>query len=187
MTAGDLLSLDRRSLRGLLADGYPVDPDAIAGWQYRGVSLGLPAWVDRLAWKTFVKAFHRDPGARDVRGWNVRIEQTGLGGPIVPRVRGGGPMTFGHFRVVDPAGYRMPAHADRGLLLDYGLGGNASLDPTSRVRDPIVALAAGSADLLLGWTYLDLGALRLGTPSFFSLERAAPVEEVASPPRTGRA
>lgn len=177
MNAGELLDADHRTLRALLASGHPIDPDAIAGWQYRGVSLGMPAIIDRLAWKTFVKAFHRDPGVGFVRGWNVRIRQTGVLGPVEPMRRRGTVFAFGHFRVVDPRGYRMPAGTDRGLLLDYGLGGNAMLDPTTRLRDPIVALEAGSADLLLGWSYLDLGVGNVSTPSFFTLERHAPVTD----------
>jgi hypothetical protein len=182
MTADELIDADRRTLRDLLAGGHPVDPDALAGWQYRGTSLGMPAFVDQLAWKTFVKAFHRDLGAGFVRGWNVRIAQTGLLGPIEPLVKGGRPFTFGHFRVVDPHGYRMPPGCDRGLLLDYGLGGNPALDPTRRLRDPIVALNAGSADLLLGWSYLDLGLFNVPTPSFFTLERHEPVAEPVRAP-----
>lgn len=177
MNAAELIDADHRTLRALLASGHPIDPDAIAGWQYRGISLGMPAIIDRLAWKTFVKAFHRDPGAAFVRGWNVRIQQTGLAGPIEPLLRHGTAFTFGHFRVVDPRGYRMPPGSDRGLLLDYGLGGNATLDPTTRLRDPIVALETGSADLLLGWSYLDLGLGNVPTPSFFTLERHAPVTD----------
>ncbi|MEW6271474.1 MAG: hypothetical protein AB1689_19505 [Thermodesulfobacteriota bacterium] len=177
MTADELLDADHRTLRALLAGGHPIDPDALAGWQYRGTSLGMPAIVDRLAWKTFVKAFHRDAGAPFVRGWNLRIRQTGLRGPIEPLVRNGRPFSFGHFRVVEPRGYRGPRGADRGLLLDYGLGGNGALDPTSRLRDPVVALEAGSAELLLGWSYLDLGLVNVPTPSFFTLERCAPVGE----------
>jgi hypothetical protein len=72
--------------------------------------------------------------------------------------------------------------ATRGLLLDYGLGGNGALDPTSLVRDPIVALTPGSADVLLGWTYLDLGFARVGTPSYFLLERHAPLVPDAPTP-----
>ena len=184
MTARELLGADRRTLRALLADGHPIDVDSIVGWEYRGVSLGLPAWVDRLAWKTFVKAFHRDRADAPARGWNVRLKQTGLDGAIEPLTRNGRRFTFGHFRVVDPAGYGVPDGADLGrVLLDYGLGGNPVLDPTARIRDPLVALIAGSADLLLGWTYVDVGIARIGTPSFFTLERYAPVTEPVSPPR----
>lgn len=183
MTAAELLGADRPTLRALLAKGHPVDLDAIAGWQYRGISLGLPAWVDRLAWKTFVKCFYRDEAGAPVRGWNVRLRQTGLDGPVEPLVRRGRPFSFGHFVVADPAAYRVPPGAARGVLLDYARGGNARLDPTSCIRDPVVALRAGSADLLLGWTYVDLGVVRIGTPSFFTLERVARVTEPVAPPR----
>jgi hypothetical protein len=182
MNAGDLINADRRTLRALLASGHPVDPDAIAGWQYRGTSLGMPGFVDRLAWKTFVKAFHRDPGASLVRGWNVRIRQTGLLGPIEPLERAGRPFVFGYFRVESPVGYFVPAGADRGLLLDYNQAGNPAFAPVNRLRDPVVALDAGNADLLLGWSYLDLGLVRVPTPSFFTLERYAPVTEPAPSP-----
>jgi len=182
MTAGELINADRRTLRALLASGHPIEPEALSGWRYRGISLGMPGWIDQLAWKTFVKCFVRDPGASHVRGWNVRIRQTGFGGPIEPLLRHGEPFTFGHFRVVEPRGYRMPPGSDRGLLLDYGRGGNPALDPTSRLRDPIVALAPGSADLLLGWSYLDLGVL-VPTPSFFTLERHSEVTDLVTPPR----
>ena len=57
--------------------------------------------------------------------------------------------------------------------------GNAALDPTQWLRDPVVALEEGSARLLLGWTYVALPGLKLSTPSFFSLERGGPVSDVA--------
>jgi len=182
MNAGDLIDADRRTLRALLATGHPVDPDAIAGWQYRGTSLGMPGFVDQLAWKTFVKAFHRDPGAALVRGWNVRIRQTGLLGPVEPLLKNGKPFVFGHFRVESPLGYFVPAGADRGLLLDYNQAGNPALAPVNRLRDPVVALEPGNADVLLGWSYLDLGLVRVPTPSFFTLERLAPVGEPVPAP-----
>ena len=47
------------------------------------------------------------------------------------------------------------------------------------MRDPIVAVNPGSADLLLGWSYLDLGRVQVGTPSFFSLERDVPLTHLA--------
>jgi hypothetical protein len=50
----------------------------------------------------------------------------------------------------------------------------------SRMRDPIVALHEGSVDLLLGWSYLDLGFWRMPTPSYFLLEREGPLERVVS-------
>ena len=57
------------------------------------------------------------------------------------------------------------------------------MDPVRRLRDPLVALNPGDPSLLLGWTYLDLGlGLRLGTPSFFSLELDGPLTHSAAAP-----
>ena len=77
----------------------------------------------------------------------------------------------------------MPRPCNRGLLLDYGLGGNPPWDPLSRMRDPIVALAPGRSDLLLGWSYLDLGRIDVPTPSFFLLERERPLGHRVARPR----
>lgn len=183
MIAADLWSRSRRELREALAAGHPIDPASLDDVEYRGVSLGLPAWVDRLAWKTFSKVFHRDPDTGTLRGWNVRMQQTGLDGAFEPIERDGEPWTFGHFAVVSCSGHRTPRGADRGLLIHYGQGGNGRFDPMSRVRDPIVAVNAGSADLLLGWSYVDLGFATLGTPAWFTLERVRPLTHLAHPPR----
>ena len=61
--------------------GHPVDPAQLEGWVYRGTSLGLPSLVERLTWKTFQKAFWRDPATGRLLGWNVRLEQDGLDAP----------------------------------------------------------------------------------------------------------
>lgn len=181
--AHEFVDLSRRELARLLREGHPIDPRALDETIYRGTSLGIPGWVERLAWKIFAKTFHRDPVSGVLRGWNVRVEQHGIAGPLVLRRRHGHPVTFGHFHVVGCAGMAMPIEAP-GLLLDYGRGGNPRLDPSGRVRDPIVALTPGSADVLLGWSYLDLGFARLGTPSYFLLERAGALDHVAAPPRS---
>ncbi len=176
------LALDRRGLRAALAAGHPVDPSALDDARYVGLSLGLPGWVDRLAWKTFEKAFHRDPATGHLRGWNARLEQTGWSGPPKPQLRDQAPITFGHFRVVPAAGRRRPAPAPGALLLDYGLGGNRAFDPVRMVRDPLVAVESGSTELLLGGTWLALGWGSLGTPSFFLLRRSGALEHRVDTP-----
>lgn len=179
LSARALWRMRRGELEHVLASGHAIDPRALDDTEYRGVSVGLPAWVERLTWKTFKKVFHRDPNTGALRGWNVRIEQHGVEGPFAPKLRRGEPVTFGHFEVVEPdAGARLP-----GLLIDYGRGGNRRHDPVRRLRDPIVAVNDGDATVLLGWTYLDLGRTRLGTPSFFTLERDVPLTHRARPPR----
>jgi hypothetical protein len=144
LTAPEIHRMSRRELRALLAAGHPFDASELAG-EYLGTSLGLPRFVEKLTWKNFKKVFRRDEAG--LAGWNVRLRDNHV---------------FGHFRVVP--------HAP-GVLLDYGAvdGGGA----LKVVRDPLVAVNPGSSALLLGWTYLQIGRFSVGTPSYFTLERAA--------------
>jgi hypothetical protein len=163
ISRADLLRASRSELRALLEGGHPVDPAELADTVYRGISLGLPAWVERLSWKKFAKAFHRDPRTGALRGWNIRIEQDGLDQPWRTRIRRGRPWTFGHFAVV---------HDRDRVVLDYGAGRALAM---RAVRDPLVALEAGSARVLLGRSDVALGPARLATPSYFVLEREGPL------------
>lgn len=174
----ELLPLKPRELKKYLRGGYPIDPDAIDGQAYLGVSLGLPAWADRLAWKTFQKAFKRDPASGELRGWNVRLQQDGFDAPPVARQRKGKPLTFGHFRVVSTADRAMPAGTDAGLLIDYGLEGKSIFEFDRMLRDPIVAMRRDDPSVLLGWSYLQLPRRTLPTPSFFLLIRPQPITHV---------
>ncbi len=164
MNASDLWAMSRRDLEGVMESGYDIDPDAIADVEFRGVSLGLPAMVERLTWKTFKKVFCRDEDG-GLRGWNIRIEQTGALPPFEPRIKRGAPETFGHYAV---------DVTSRGLTLDYGRFAKA-LDPLRFLRDPVVAVRAGDATLLLGTTLLALPFGRVATPSFFTLELDRPL------------
>ena len=151
LTVQDLLEMKRKQLMELLLNGYSIDASQLDDMEYKGISLGLPGWVDRLAWKKFKKVFHRDPETGHLRGWNVRIEQNGLDEPWLPMKRGDVPKTCWFYRVVDPKGHKMPKPADKGLLIHYGLGGNRRFELVGRLRDPLVALREGSAELLLSW------------------------------------
>ena len=173
MNRETLLAMRRRELARVLAGGHAIDPGALADTEYRGISLGLPRWVERLTWKTFQKTFHRDERTGELRGWNVRVEQRGLDAPTTALVRKGERFTFGHYRVV-PLPVVAPRGIRAGLLIDY----SPERGLMSRMRDPIVALDEGSVERLLGWSYLDLGPLRVPTPSFFLLEREGPLSHV---------
>lgn len=165
--AAELCRCSRAELARVLRTGHPIDATALADSEYRGTSLGLPPFADRLLWKRFRKAFRRDPASGALVGWNVRTEQDVA---CTPRRRANGEaVTFGHFAVIEaPTG--TPGLGAHGLLLDYGKAGSV-LDPLRTLRDPLVAVHAGSIELLLGRTYLALGPLTLPTPSYFILER----------------
>lgn len=169
MSPQALASASRPVLAQALAEGEPACPDKLAGWRFLGLSLGLPAWVDRLAWRIFEKDFVADAGG--VRGWNVRLEQEDWHPDLKPRAmeRGGAPFSFGHFAV-----RRDPVQT----ILDYGLGENPALDPTRLVRDPLVALDPEQR-WLLGQSRLQIGPLDVATPSYFLLHRMGPVEHLA--------
>lgn len=179
--------MGKRQLADELERGHPIDPSALDDTEYRGVSLGLPAWMERLTWKKFRKTFHRDPVTGRLRGWNVRLVQNGLDAEDEPmRRRDGTPISFGHYEVISSEGLRVPK-GSQGLIIDYGRGGNGALATVNLVRDPLVALNEGSVDLLLGWSYVDLGFATFGTPSYFTLERPRPLASVVEPPGRPRA
>lgn len=156
-TRDELLAATGAELAAWLAAGHPIEPSALAG-DYRGTSLNLPTWLERLTWKTFVKSFVADGDT--VRGWNVRVEQHA---PFAPKRRRGQPITFGHFTV-----RRDGAHT----VLDYGAGVGRRADPLRVLRDPLVALDANSAERLLGVSLVEVAGVTVPTPSYFLLERA---------------
>ena len=155
----------RAELAERFASGQPFAADRLSGYVYRGLSLGLGRLIERLSWVQFAKAFTAArPG---IVGWNIRCEQTGPDQPWKPRMRRGRPHTFGHFAVVDD---------DKGVELDYR---DSAL--LKAVRDPLVSLSGPQAVLVLGRTELAGFGRRLVTPSYFVLERCAPVGPAWSP------
>ena len=173
-------------LRERIVNGYPVDPAALEGWAYRGTSLGLPAIVQKVTWKTFQKTFYREPvpGGR-LLGWNVRLEQDGIDAPSRPKRRDGQPVTEWHYEVVAPAGVPTPPGFDRGLIIDYSRGALPARGLMRWMKDPLVALAPDDADQLLGVSYLVVGGRCVETPTYFTLERDHPIDHLpwaAAPP-----
>lgn len=160
LTVEELVQLPRRELAVLFAQGKPFDPNALEGFAYHGVSLGLPPLAERLTWKTFAKVFVRENA--ELVGFNVRCEQTGLAGAVVPqRDRHGAPRTFGPFAVKEQSG---------GVVLDYGARAPA-WHPLARLRDPLVVLDEANPEVLLGTTRLRLPWGDVQTPSYFTLTR----------------
>jgi hypothetical protein len=176
-SARDLRTASRRELRDHIVNGYPIDPSAIEGWAYRGTSLGLPGFVERLTWKTFQKTFYRDPDSGRLLGWNVRLEQDGIDAPSRPKMKGGVPLTEWNYEVIPPRFIPMPQGFDRGLVIDYSLGDNP-FGPMRITKDPLVSLSPDNADELLGVSYLVVSGRCVETPTYFTLVRDHPVDYV---------
>ncbi|MCE9576067.1 MAG: hypothetical protein K8W52_23145 [Deltaproteobacteria bacterium] len=176
-TARELRTASTRLLRQHIVDGYPVDPQALEGWVYRGTSLGLPRIVEKLTWKNFQKTFYREPGTGKLIGWNVRLEQDGIDAPSRPKLRRGQPVTEWHYEVIEPAGVPMPKGFDRGLVIDYGRGRVPDLSMRF-VKDPLVSLSPNSADELIGVSYVALGGVCVETPTYFTLVREQRITDV---------
>ncbi len=172
--AADLLDLSYGALKSRLDAGHPIDASTLHNTEYHGVALGNPAWIESLSWKTFKKVFRHDEARGVLRGWNVAVEQQGVEGPYVDRLRGGKPVTYWPYEVHPAADYTMPGPWGFGLCIDYGKS-HGRLSFQGRIRDPLVAMNEGSSELLLGFSYFEGGLFRVPLPAFFLLQRGGPL------------
>ena len=183
LTLTDLLAMDADALHAIVARAHPLDPDALAGSQYFGVDLSLPPWVNKLLWKTFRKAFFRDPETGAIRGWNVRMEQQGIDGPRVPKKnRDGSDLTFAHYELQSAEGRAFPRGWTGAHFLNYGVPGNPFGENLGYT--PLVAVNAGDSSLLLGWEVFKLGSMFVPLRDYWALVREGPVDAVV--PSRGR-
>ncbi|MBM4341835.1 MAG: hypothetical protein FJ100_00455 [Deltaproteobacteria bacterium] len=190
MNLAEFRSWSKPQLADALAAGHALAPGDLAGWQYQGISLGLPRWVERLTWSVFVKAFAAD-GDRVV-GWNVRIVQGDdrlleADAQLVLRSRAGKPWEFGHFHVTQLDEWqrtraRLRRPCGPGVMLDYVHPRNAAVDPTRLVRDPLVALRPNDPTLLLGVSLVEVAGRHWPTGSWFVLQRWRPLPPHCSDP-----
>jgi hypothetical protein len=180
-------TLSNRELEKIMLRGDTPDPEALAGWEFRG--MNTPAWASLLGIKKFVKGFYcgfsRTPEGTFF-GYNVPAVQNALSEPWLPKPAGrlarllgrdtDEPRRFGFFGVapVDPTS-RDNAYL-HAVLLDYGTGGNAIYDPTAGLRDYVVRVQRDSDELLLGKAYYAAGPARVNLTSYFVLERNKPTD-----------
>jgi hypothetical protein len=178
-----LMAMDAAQLHAVLCAGHPLEPETLAGRQYLGVDLSLPSWARKLLWHTFRKTFVRDEVTGEVRGFNVRMQQHGVDGPRIPmKNRRGQPITFGHYRVRSAEGMRFPRWSGAHYL-DYGCAGNTFFDLARLGCTPLVAVNAGSQDLLLGWEVFRIAGVLLPLPLYWALRYEGPLEHDVPPPR----
>ena len=184
LTLDDLLKMDNAGRRRIMMAAKPIDPDSLANTMYRGIDLSLPPLMNKILWKTFRKTFVRDPESGELRGWNVRLEQTGWEGPGQPMTDSKGlQISFGHYRVRPARGLRFPGGWSGEQFLDYTIAGNPWYDPAGLGYCPLVAVNKGSNELLLGWEVFKLGPLFVPLPDFWALKLEGPLDAVVPVPR----
>lgn len=187
LTLTDLMSMDGRALHAVMQRAHPFDPAALADTQYLGVDLSMPRFFQHLLWQTFRKTFHRDPESGALRGWNVRMAQTGVDGPQTPLTdHRDWQRTFGHYEVRSAAGVPFPRGWRGAHFLDYNHAGNRFLDVARLGYTPLVAVNAGRSDLLLGWEIFRVAGLFLPFPLYWALKLDGPLEVIEPVPVPSR-
>jgi hypothetical protein len=176
-TLDDLMAMSNDELYAVVQRGTPLDTHALADTTYTGIDLSMPAWFHRLMWKTFRKTFHLDLATGALRGWNVKVEQTGWEAPPAPkRNRRGEPLTFGHYEVRPAEGLKFPRGWQGGHYLDYRVAGNRFFDfPARAGYCPLVSVNPGSSELLLGWEVFKVAGLLVPINDFWVLRREGPL------------
>lgn len=181
----DVVAMDAAALHAIVVAAAPLDLDALADTAYTGIDLSLPAWLHRLLWRTFRKTFHRDPATGVLRGWNVKVEQTGWEvPPAARRDRDGRALTFGHYEVRSARGLPFPRGWQGAHYLDYRMAGNVWTDWPARAGTcPLVAVNAGDMELLLGWEIFAVGPLMVPLADYWLLRREGPLVQEEVVPR----
>jgi hypothetical protein len=183
MTLDDLLNMTNDQRRQVMFNSHPIDVDALDGKMYRGIDLSLPPFMNKILWKTFRKTFIRDTDDGEMRGWNVRMEQTGWEGPGRPKTdKNGNQISFGHYRVRSAKGIKFPGGWSGEQFLDYTTAGNPWYDPASLGYTPLAAVNKGDNELLLGWEIFKIGPLFLPLPDFWALKLEGPLDVVVPVP-----
>jgi hypothetical protein len=185
LSLDEVLELSQADLRAIVLQAAPLDLDAVADSTYTGIDLSMPSWFHKLMWKSFRKTFYRDPDTGIVRGWNVRVEQSGWETPPAPlRNRSGAPITFGHYELRSAAGVSFPGGWNGAHYLDYRTAGNRAWDVPARWGTcPLVAVNEGNSDLLLGWEIFTIAGARVPLPDFWLLRREGDIRAEDVVPR----
>jgi len=181
----DLLGMKSEALHAIVHRAAPFDPEALDNTSYTGIDLSMPGWFHKLMWKSFRKTFYRDPHTGTLRGWNVKVAQTGWDTPPAPkRDRQGRALTFGHYEVRDATGLAFPRGWKGAHYLDYRFAGNPLTDfPARAGYCPLVAVNPGDSDLLLGWEIFNVGGVMIPLPDYWVLVREGPLAQADVLPR----
>ncbi|MEZ4266757.1 MAG: hypothetical protein R3F39_10295 [Myxococcota bacterium] len=185
ITLDALLAMSNDALFDIVRAAHPLDLEALANTSYTGIDLSMPAFFHKLFWKSFRKTFHLDPATGVLRGWNVKVQQTGWESPPEPkRGRDGRPLSFGHYEVRSARGLKFPRGWTGEHYLDYRFAGNPFYEfPAGNGYCPLVSVNAGDSELLLGWEIFKVGPLAIPIRDFWVLKREGPLAPADVLPR----
>lgn len=169
----ELIALPNTELERLMRQGKRPQREALAGYAFRGYN---PSPLAKLVGvQRFLKVFAIDAqGALMGHNRFVRDGRGAIDSPWLPRGRAHG---FYDVRPIE-AGEPYDLYPE-GVLLDYGSGRNAAFDPESVLRDILVQVNPGSAELYLGKAFFELGLGKL-VAGFFMLERLCRTDELTA-------
>ncbi len=183
ITKEDLLKMNNRQLFEVMKNGHAIDSNAVAGKMYLGIDLSLPPIMHKILWKTFRKIFYNDPQTGRIRGWNVRLKQTGLNPPTTALIdKKGNQISFGHYELLDAKGKKFPRGWEGDQYLDYTVIGNKWHDLGKLGYCPLVAVNNSSIDLLLGWEVFKIGPVFFPLNDFWLLQLEGELDKVVEIP-----
>jgi hypothetical protein len=182
----ELARASRQELEHTFQRGTTPDLEAIVGWELRGINCtprGAPPLARIAGIQKFVKGMFRADDGR-VMGYNAPVVQNVLDGRWRTKPSDTAPKRFGFYEVAPVDATARDNHYLHALLLDYGKGGNAAWDVTRGLRDYLVQVDAGGAELWLGKAYYAIGPARISA-GYFVLERfrRGPAEPPVRPAR----
>lgn len=180
-----MLKMNLAQVAEVFRNGHPIKTEELYNTQYLGIDLSMPEWFHKYFWKTFRKTFYLDPQTDRLRGWNVKLEQTGWEGELKAKCNSKGEeLAFGHYEVCSAVGKKFPKGWQGADYLDYGIAGNPTLDPAGLGYCPLVAVNEGSTELLLGWEVFKIGGLFVPLNDYWLLKRDGPLQVIQ--PRPGK-
>ena len=169
VTYKDVLRFDKRTMNAVMDHGEKPEQKRLVGYEFRG--FNPPAFTKALGIQKFMKGFYVD-GDGKWAGYNLFVKNPrgGPDAPWEPKARGA---RHGFYDVVPTHTHSRYDDYPNAVLLDYGSGRNAKLNPEARIRDFLVQVDPDNPDIYLGKAYLDLGLGRAFS-NFFVLERLRP-------------
>jgi len=177
-TAMDLIKTMSNAERDeVMRAGVAPRFEDLVGWEFAGTNT--PPITALIGIRKFKKGFYEGAplvsGGPEpfIQGYNVKVEQNGIGQPHNARPSEEAPKRHDFYRVCAITDGMQHDRYPNAMLLHYGFGGNGA-SPGGWLRDYLVQVHPDDRDLLLGRAYAAPFGGRGFSVSFFVLERNNP-------------